>query len=350
MSPLNGDLFGSKVLNSIQECAIDNYDLLQAIRQLSLYFNKNRLRRVNYAALDVEELGSVYESLLYFSPKIEQADATPRRREAQGNPKGLASHRAHQAYEGIYQFRLVTGSDRKTTGSYYTPPELVAQLIKTALEPVIEERLKEAREEFRQYQGFNSQRMNSLSENKSLLKKTSAISNEIDFIAIQEQALLSIAVCDPACGSGHFLLVAARRIGKELAKVRTGETQPGVEPIRKAIRDVIQHCIYGVDFNPLAVDLCKVALWIEGFNRGKPLSFLDHRIKCGNSLVGVLDLDCLTDGIPDNAFKPVTGDDKNTAKEIKKENKQQRLNSNQFINDFSDIPLSQYKTQSHAKY
>ncbi len=157
LSPLNGDLFGSKVLDSIRECAIDNYDLLQAIRKLSLYDNKGQLRRVNYAALDVEELGSVYESLLYFSPKIKQ-------------------------YEGIYQFKLVTGSDRKTTSSYYTPPELVAQLIKTALLPVIEERLKKS-----------------------------------GTIAEQETALLSLIVCDPACGSGHFLLAAARRIGKELA-------------------------------------------------------------------------------------------------------------------------------------
>ncbi|MDJ0576344.1 MAG: N-6 DNA methylase [Xenococcaceae cyanobacterium MO_234.B1] len=279
LSPLNGDLFGSKVLHSIQECTLDNYDLLQAIRQLSLYTNKGQLRRVNYAALDVEELGSVYESLLDFAPKIE-------------------------LYEGIYQFKLVTGSgaaalagrDRKTTGSYYTPPELVAQLIKTALEPVIEERLK-----------------------------------EVQTKAEQEAALLSLTVCDPACGSGHFLLAAARRIGKELAKVRTGESQPGVEPIREAIRDVIQHCIYGVDLNPLAVDLCKVALWIEGFNRGKPLSFLDHRIKCGNSLVGVLDLACLHKGIPDNAYKAVTGDDKTIASQIKKENKNQCKNKGQFI-------------------
>jgi hypothetical protein len=229
----------------------------------------------------------------------------------------------------------------------------VAQLIKTALEPVIEERLKNAEEQYKKYQDTNkdtadSQRMNSLSENTSLLKKTSAISQEINFLAVnnsqpidltalQEQALLNITVCDPACGSGHFLLAAARRIGKELAKVRTGETQPGVEPIRTAIRDVIQHCIYGVDLNPLAVDLCKVALWIEGFNRGKPLSFLDHRIKCGNSLVGVLDLDCLDEGIPDNAYKAVTGDDKKLSTQIKKDNKQQCKNKDQLVIPFNNL-------------
>ena len=290
LSPLNGDLFGSNVLQSLDGCAIDNYDLLQAIRRLSLYINKGQLRRVNYAALDVEELGSVYESLLDFAPKVE-------------------------IREGIYQFKLVTGSERKTTGSYYTPPELVAQLIKTALEPVIEEKLK-----------------------------------EVQTLAEREAALLSLTVCDPACGSGHFLLAAARRIGKELARVRTGESQPGVEPIREAIRDVIQHCIYGVDLNPLAVDLCKVALWIEGFNRGKPLSFLDHRIKCGNSLVGVLDLACLQRGIPDNAYKAVTGDDKTIASRIKKENKQQCKNKSQFSLNFDNLSQerSYYGQTSYA--
>ncbi len=91
-----------------------------------------------------------------------------------------------------------------------------------------------------------------------------------------------------------------------------------------AVRDVIQHCIYGVDLNPLAVDLCKVALWLEGHNKGYPLTFLDHRIKCGNSLIGLDKLDRLKDGIPDNAFKPVTGDDKEVAKKIKARNRQER--------------------------
>lgn len=260
LSPLDGDLFGSHTLADLEGCGIDNHDLMLALRGLSLYEQKGQLRRVNYGALDVEELGSVYESLLEFHPNVSQVD-------------------------GIWEFQLVTGSERKTTGSYYTPPELVGQLIKSALEPVIADRLA------------------SLGSDAT--------------IEAQEQALLKLKVCDPACGSGHFLLAAARRIGKELARVRTGEMQPGAEPLRVAIRDVIQHCIYGVDLNPLAVDLCKVALWLEGLCRGLSLNFLDHRIKCGNSLVGVLDLDCLKEGIPDNAYKPVTGDDATIASRIK---------------------------------
>ncbi|MBW2126369.1 MAG: nucleotidyltransferase domain-containing protein [Deltaproteobacteria bacterium] len=140
-----------------------------------------------------------------------------------------------------------------------------------------------------------------------------------------EQALLSLRVCDPAAGSGHFLLAAARTLGRELAKIRTGDDEPAPEQMRLAIRDCITHCIYGVDKNPLAVDLCKVALWIEGHAKGKPLTFLDHRIRCGDSLIGVMDLSVLKEGISDDAFKPVLGDDKEVARAIKKRNKQERL-------------------------
>lgn len=81
-----------------------------------------------------------------------------------------------------------------------------------------------------------------------------------------------------------------------------------------------------MDKNPLAVELCKVALWIESHAEGKPLAFLDHRIKCGDSLVGVLSLDALEEGIPDEAFDPVAGDDKKIASQLKKQNRTQRAN------------------------
>ena len=140
----------------------------------------------------------------------------------------------------------------------------------------------------------------------------------------KEEALLDLRVCDPASGSGHFLLAAARRIARELAKVRTGEEEPSPTEYRTAIRDVVRNSIYAVDKNPLAVDLCKVALWIEGHAAGLPLSFLDHHIKCGDSLVGVSDLLVLAKGIPDGAYKPVTGDDKDAAKEYRQRNKKER--------------------------
>ncbi|HWR59694.1 MAG TPA: hypothetical protein VN328_12480, partial [Thermodesulfovibrionales bacterium] len=264
VAPLNGDLFGPHAMPQLENAFLYNRDFLRGFAHLSIFKENRTFRRINYAHLDVEELGSVYESLLDYHPVVKEND-------------------------GAWSFELAFGTERKSTGSYYTRSELVQELIKSALVPVIEERLKNA---------------------KTPQEK--------------EQALLSLKVCDTSTGSGHFLLAAARRIGRELAKVRSGEDEPTPTEFRKAVRDVIEHCIYGVDLNPLAVDLCKVALWLEGHNRGYPLTFLDHRIKCGNSLIGLDKMDRLKDGIPDDAFKPVTGDDKEVAKQIKAINKKER--------------------------
>lgn len=271
LAPLNGDLFAPQSLDGF---TIGNRDLLQAFWRLAWYRETpaSPWRRVNYAALDVEELGSVYESLLEFHPAV-ACDAS-----------------------GRSTFDLVFGSERKTTGSYYTPPQLVHELVRSALEPVMRERL--ASQPSR-----------------------------------RELALLSIRVCDPACGSGHFLLAAARRLGKELAKIRTGDDEPAPEHVRAAIRDVISHCIYGVDRNPLAVDLCRVALWLESHTGDKPLTFLDHRIRLGDSLVGVFDLATLKDGIPDKAFEPLEGDDKTIARELARRNREERTGQRGFAWD-----------------
>ena len=263
---LNGELFAPVTLDSL---SLRNRDFLAGFWHLSNYQDErtHATRRVNYSALDVEELGSVYESLLEFHPHLDHAQP-PR-------------------------FELTAeGGERRSTGSHYTPPELVAPLIKHALEPVLEERLRAA----------------STREKK-------------------ERAILSLKVCDLASGSGHFLLAAARRLGKELARVHTGEDEPSPERVREAIRDVITHCIYGVDKNPLAVELCRVALWLEGHAEDKPLTFLDHRIRCGDSLVGVFDLKVLEQGIPDEAFKPVAGEDRTIARESRNRNTRERAES-----------------------
>lgn len=266
IKPLDGDLFSYNAIQDLQECLINNKLLLECVRNMNEFRDeKKNLVNINYRSLDVEELGSVYEGLLELHPVIENIEA---------------SNSAHI----IFTFH--EGTDRKTTGSYYTRPELVNELIKSALIPVIEERLKE--------QAGNKE--------------------------AQAKALLKLKVCDAAAGSGHMLLAAARTIAWYLARVQSGEENPAPSVYRSCLREVIQHCIYAVDFNPDAVELCKLALWLEGHNSGKPLSFLDHKIRNGNSLVGVSDLSVLQKGVPDNAFNPVTGDDKKVCQELKKEN------------------------------
>jgi hypothetical protein len=286
LAPLNGELFSPQDLD---QHTLTNRDLLEAFWRLAWYQEgRSSPRRVNYAALDVEELGSVYESLLEFHPAVEEETAS--------RPV----------------FQLLTGSERKTTGSYYTPPQLVAELIKSALEPVLADRLATRPKD-------------------------------------PEKAILSIRVCDPACGSGHFLLAAARRLAKELACVRSGDEEPAPERVREAVRDVISHCIYGVDKNPLAVDLCRVALWLESHTGDKPLTFLDHRIRPGDSLVGVFDLATLADGIPDDAFKSLEGDDKATARALAKRNRQERGGQNLEIFDVSPSSSSLADFTRHSQ-
>jgi hypothetical protein len=317
--PLNGDLFSKYATEDLDGTQLYNHDLLVAVRHISTFGANGVQQRVNYSALDVEELGSVYESLLDSQPTITQG--------ASGSV-----------------FELQEGSERKTTGSYYTRPELVHELIESALVPVMEERLAEAQRSSPGQQAFYSssllastssalspgERVAIPQSRESRVRGQSAteLSPEPDeaaaIRAATEKAILSMTVCDPACGSGHFLLAAARRVGRELAKIRTGEDEPTPEAFHLGVRDVIAHSIYGVDVNPLAVDLCKLALWLEGHWTGKPLSFLDHHIKCGNSLIGVLDPEAIKRGIPDDAFNSLTGDDKKAAQAIKKRNRKER--------------------------
>ena len=138
--------------------------------------------------------------------------------------------------------------------------------------------------------------------------------------ADKEHALLSIRVCDDACGSGHILLNAARRIALELARVRTKSDNPDPASFRNAEKDVIRNCIYGIDKNPQAVKLCKVALWLESHNPGTSLGFLDNHIKCGDTLVGVARVEDIFKTIPSDTFKTYKDSDKKYYAELKKWN------------------------------
>ncbi|MEI8167279.1 MAG: hypothetical protein WCG26_12915, partial [Chloroflexales bacterium] len=222
LAPLDGDLFSEAACGDLTgDTRLYNADLLAAMRQLSLYREKasSVLRRVNYGALDVEELGSVYESLLDFRPVIEWG--TNERIPIFGS-------------ERMPIFDLVTGTERKTTGSYYTRPELVQELIKSALVPVMDERLKAVEATHKDTKALVAADLSAL---------------RASVVQQKEAALLSIRVVDPACGSGAFLLAAARRLGRELAKLRAGEEQASPAAFRHAVRDVIRSCIFGVDLN-----------------------------------------------------------------------------------------------------
>ncbi len=194
----------------------------------------------------------------------------------------LELHPRIHAEAGTFKLDTAAGHERKTTGSYYTPTSLVDCLLDSALDPVLDEAAKKGAD-----------------------------------------AILALKVCDPACGSGHFLVAAARRIAKRLASVRSGDDEPSPRDVQRALRDVVGRCVFGVDVNPMAVELCKVSLWMEAIEPGRPLSFLDSHIQCGNALLGTTPA-LMARGIPDDAFKPIEGDDKEVAKRLKKRNRDER--------------------------
>jgi len=259
LPPLGSFLWSPEAVSDLAECDLSNRHLLEAVRALAFTEQERVLRPVDYKNLGAEELGSVYESLLELHPEV-------------------------HAEAARFTLETAAGHERRTTGSYYTPSSLVQCLLDTALDPVLEE-----------------------------------AASKPD----PEAAILALEVCDPASGSGHFLIAAAHRIARRLAAVRTGDPEPSPEATRTALRDVIGRCIHGVDINPMAVELCKVSLWMEALEPGKPLSFLDHRILCGNSLLGTTPA-LMADGIPDDAFKAIQGDDKETAKALRRRNKAER--------------------------
>ncbi|NVK64980.1 MAG: GreA/GreB family elongation factor [Flavobacteriales bacterium] len=261
IQPLGSGLFDPNGLGKLNGLYLNNGNLIEVLKRLTTFMSdQGQLVRVNYSDLDVEEFGSIYEGLLEYDPVVEKVGST-------------------------FQFSFVLGDGRSSSGSHYTPEELVKPLIKHSLDYIIEDKLKEPD---------------------------------------PEKALLSITVCDVACGSGHILLSAARKIATELASLREGAEQPSPTYYRAAIKDVIRHCIYGVDLNPLAVELCKVALWLEAHNPNEPLNFLDHHIKCGNAIVGLAHFEELKNGIADEAFKTLPGDDKKVAAEFRKRNSLER--------------------------
>lgn len=265
--PALGGLFAAEQCIDLDTAQLGNKALLTAIRAVTWVQRKNGATRINYRDMDTEELGSVYESLLELEPRINPA-TSPWSFGFIGDAEGESNQ----------------GNARKTSGSYYTPDNLVQELIQSALLPVIEQRLRANPEQPR-------------------------------------AALLSIKVCDPACGSGHFLLAAARRLAAKVAELDAQGDQYTEEQYRHALREVVLHCIYGVDLNPLAIELCKTALWLEALEPGKPLGFLNAHILCGNALLGVIDLKTLEKGIPKDAFKALSGDDKDVCKTLIKENK-----------------------------
>ncbi len=277
--PALAGIFSADQCAALDSAKLENQAILLAIWKLSWLHTSTGLSRVNWRDMGSEELGSVYESLLELHPEVSGG-----RRRFRFVEIGAESH------------------TRRSTGSYYTPEHLVQVLLDRTLNPVI-----------------------------------------ADVIAAnpgrQEEALLELAVVDPSCGSGHFLLAAGRRIASKVAELRA-KGSPSPADYRYAVRQVVGRCLFGVDLNPLAVELCRVSLWMEALAPGRPLSFLDAHIQVGNSLFGATP-QLLETGLPQAAWNAVEGDDARIAKAVRVQSDRERT---ELALDLERLPQSAFGT------
>jgi hypothetical protein len=308
----NGGLFKDERLVgdlSLPTLALADKYLAEAIDLLARREDKAAGEKlfIDYRDLDVRHLGSIYEGLLEFRPLIAEHDLALVREKGQERYVP-AKKRPVAVLKGALYLANDKGQ-RKATGSYYTPDYIVKHIVSHTLDPILRER---------------ETRFRTLMDQRALLrKKLARESNPARNRLLQLErerleaevvsALLDVKVCDPAMGSGHFLVEAVGYLTDRLAALLA--EYPGnplialIEQVRQQIKDnlraqgiemdwpqlddkhllkrmVMKRCIYGVDLNPMAVELSKLSLWLDSFTIGAPLSFLDHHLKRGNSLVG----------------------------------------------------------------
>jgi len=261
----NGDLFSPQSTALLNAIRVPDDALAQVLRELSVTppTRERGRERIDYQDLGVEQLGAVYEGLLEFEPKV-AAEPMVEIRYKDGNVVIPARERRDYPIARTFeagQFYLGHGAGRKTSGSYYTPQPLVDFVVRRTLGPLVQGRTSEQ--------------------------------------------ILELKAVDPAMGSGAFLVGAclfladayARALQSETANNTTvgTDTTPDLaveedelteEATRPYRRLVAERCLYGVDLNPMAVELAKVSLWLTTLAGDKPLTFLDANLRCGNSLIG----------------------------------------------------------------
>ena len=277
LPPYNGGLFDRESTPLLEEIRIGDQVVADVVDALSFEQTEHGRRYINYRDLSVQQLGSIYERLLEYELAREDGEIVVR-------PNIFA---------------------RKESGSYYTPDDLVGLIIKETIEPLAQRSMDE----------FES-RIAELAE--------SGLSEDMKIGLLKEtdpaEKLLELKICDPAMGSGHFLVnlvdfltdsvIAAMADAEVAVENYISPLNARIDRIRNRImanaqkrkwsvnfeqlddrhvirRMVLKRCVYGVDRNPMAVELAKVSLWLHTFTPGAPLSFIDHHLRYGNSLFGM---------------------------------------------------------------
>jgi hypothetical protein len=304
----NGGLFDPEENSFLKDKVLPDWYLARVLDQLGRATDAEHpdagLFRVDYRDLSIQHLGHVYEGLLELQPHWAKEPMVIVRKinhhksyeqvipDSQRIPKGYEYTGIR--YETGKVFLVPDKGERRSTGSYYTPNYIVDYIVSQTLGPLCKEISDKLEQDIKQTE---SERKNARGRNRQLLNdRLQKLQSDFD------NRVLRLKVLDPAMGSGHFLLRACQYLAEEIAtNPNTSNPEADQLLVDESLltfwkRRVVEHCLYGVDINPLAVELAKVALWLETAAIGQPLAFLDHHLRCGNSLVGgwVADLGALT--------------------------------------------------------
>jgi len=323
----NGGLFDDEEERFLGRHQLRNDFLCRALYLLAFvepYDNEpDEEYAIPYEDLEIRHLGELYENILEYTVQLADADRI-RRRTKKGMEILLASKATKKAGDTLIKKGDVyfgeSALERKQTGSYYTPESLVRFLNeKTTVQPLCSTFEQQYR------QRFNELLEQAGNGHDAGTRRGAAQSAAALVERFVEERILNFKVCDPAMGSGHFLVDTANQMAGLVVALL--EEVPHVEGIMVSItsrpndwrRRITRHCIYGVDLNPLAVNLAKLSLWLNCFAGEHKLTFLDHHVRCGNSLIGIRSLDQLA-SIPERK------------KESKKKKNQQML-----LFDYNDL-------------
>jgi type I restriction-modification system DNA methylase subunit len=258
ISTFHGGLFDSQKHAFLEQYTAGDFGLARAIDKLARRprddedFSEESL--IDYRDLSERHLGTIYEGLLEYILHIASEPMAELRSNHLIVPTAQAAQQDIVRTYGPGDVYLVTDTgQRKTTGSYYTPDVIVKYMVEQTVKPILDAAI----------QGLHDDQE-------------------------QIQAILAINILDPAMGSGHFPVEVVEYIARYL--VELGVLPAGKDPQEADLvywkRRVAQHCIYGVDANPLAVELARLSLWLVTAARGYPLNFLDHHLRPGNALIG----------------------------------------------------------------
>lgn len=276
----NGGLFSPAKYPFLEQYCAGSACISKALQKLAFAKVEDQTVAIDYYELGTRQLGSIYEGLLEYRPRVATEPLEEKKTHAGIRYVPTADPKKAAYAPGAVYFETDRG-ERKATGSFYTPDFIVQAIVEATLGPLcaeIEETLETeiaaAKEKASHSRGGNR----------------AAHEQEVARLKGQfDDRVLKLRVLDLSMGSGHFLVAACETLAQRIASHRytaDAKAPDGEAAVSFWKRKVATHCLYGVDLNPLAVELAKLSLWLTTLSRDRPLSFLDARLRVGNSLVG----------------------------------------------------------------